>query len=80
MCFFLYMLIYISAINIFGFIVMWMDKQKAKQKLWRFKEITLFFLSLVGGSLGVWIGMYVFHHKTNKMHFKDYNHRKIHAN
>lgn len=63
------MIIYIILINVIGFIAMALDKHKAKRDLWRIKEATFFIISLLGGSLGVWMGMYNFHHKTKKWHF-----------
>ena len=63
------MIIYISIVNIIGLIVMFADKQKAKKNLWRIPESTLFLLAVIGGSAGVWSGMYLFHHKTNKWRF-----------
>ena len=63
------MIIYLSVINLIGLLAMGIDKFKAKKKLWRIPEGTLFLLSLIGGSLGAWIGMYMFHHKTNKLKF-----------
>ena len=51
-------------INLLGFLLMGVDKYKAKHERWRIKEKTLFLVSALGGSLGVWLGMTVFHHKT----------------
>ena len=63
------MSIYILLINIIGFIAMWADKQKAKKHKWRIRESYFFYISLLGGSLGAWMGMYIFHHKTHKWYF-----------
>ena len=35
-------IIYFISINIFGFFIMWLDKQKAKKGRWRIPEKTLF--------------------------------------
>ena len=43
---------------------MGIDKFKAKNKLWRTKEKTLFVIAMMGGSIGSIIGMYTFRHKT----------------
>lgn len=56
--------LYLLAINVLGFISMGIDKFKAKNKLWRTKEKTLFTIALMGGSIGSIIGMYTFRHKT----------------
>lgn len=61
--------IYIIIINMIAFILMGMDKKKAREHAWRISEKTLFFFAILGGSLGAWIGMYVFHHKTRHWYF-----------
>ena len=45
------------------------DKSKAKQHLYRISEKVLFTVAIIGGSLGVWLGMYLFHHKTKHWYF-----------
>lgn len=62
-------IIYIVCINIIGFFVMCIDKQKAKKGKWRIKEQTLFYITLVGGGIGTITGMYLFRHKTKKLRF-----------
>lgn len=64
-----YLMIYLIIMNIVGAAVMAIDKRKAKKQLWRIPEKTLFLVSLLGGSLGTWIGMYRFHHKTKHWYF-----------
>ena len=56
-------------INIIGFVMMGMDKKKAQMHAWRIPEKMLFLTSLLGGSLGTWLGMYTFHHKTKHWYF-----------
>ena len=56
--------LYLLVINLIGFLSMGIDKFKAKNKLWRTKEKTLFVIAAIGGSIGSIIGMYVFRHKT----------------
>jgi uncharacterized membrane protein YsdA (DUF1294 family) len=56
--------------NIVGFAAMGIDKLKAKKQVWRIPEKTLFLLSIFGGSLGSWAGMYVFRHKTKHWYFR----------
>jgi uncharacterized membrane protein YsdA (DUF1294 family) len=48
---------------------MGVDKYKAKNRLWRIKEATLFMYAIIGGSVGSILGMYVFHHKTKHTKF-----------
>lgn len=52
--------------NILLIILMATDKYKAKKHKWRIKEKTLFSISLLGGCIGGFIGMFLFHHKTKK--------------
>ena len=61
--------LYLTAVNLAGFAVMGIDKQKAIKHLWRIRESTLFLIALIGGSLGSIIGMRVFHHKTRHWYF-----------
>lgn len=60
---------YLVAINLVGFIAMAVDKSKAKRRARRISEKSLLTLAILGASPGVWIGMYVFHHKTKKRKF-----------
>lgn len=62
--------IYLIVINILGFLVMGLDKHKAKMADRRIPENTLFMFTILGGGVGTIAGMYVFHHKTKKMKFK----------
>ena len=41
----------------------------ARTRQWRVPEKILFGAALLGGSAGVWAGMYVFHHKTRHWYF-----------
>lgn len=60
---------YVSLVNVIGFFLMGLDKWKAKNRQWRVSERTLFGIAIVGGSLGCWLGMYTFHHKTKHWYF-----------
>ena len=61
---------YLIVINIIGFVLMGVDKQRAKRQEWRIPEKTLFTCALLGGSLGTIIGMNQFRHKTKHWYFK----------
>ncbi|MBU5455575.1 DUF1294 domain-containing protein [Caproiciproducens sp. MSJ-32] len=61
-------LIYVILINLTAFLAIFIDKRKAIHGKWRIKESTLLFLAIMGGSLGEYIGMYTFRHKTK--HYK----------
>lgn len=63
------LLLYLVVVNGIGVILMGMDKSRAKRKAWRISERTLFLCALLGGSLGTWAGMYLFHHKTRHWYF-----------
>ena len=63
-------LYYIVIINILTFIVYGIDKLKAKKGKWRIPESTLLLLAIIGGSIGAWFGMKVWHHKTMHKKFK----------
>lgn len=63
------LLMYIAAVNLIGFLVMGIDKLKAKRRAFRIPEATLFLIALIGGSLGSILGMYLFHHKTRHHKF-----------
>ncbi|MDE7478478.1 MAG: DUF1294 domain-containing protein [Lachnospiraceae bacterium] len=63
------LILYLVVINLTGFAMMGIDKQKAIKKQWRIRESTLFLIALIGGSIGSIIGMRVFHHKTKHWYF-----------
>ena len=63
-------LIYLIIINVLTFIVYGIDKYKAKHAKWRIPEATLLLLAAIGGSIGAWCGMKVWHHKTMHKKFK----------
>lgn len=65
-----YLLIYIGVLSIVGFVIMGLDKRKAKRGRWRIAEKTIFLVALFGGSAGATLGMHVFHHKTKHWYFK----------
>lgn len=59
---------YLLAVNIASFILYGIDKYKAKRGKWRISEAMLLTMAVIGGSVGAWTGMKVWHHKT--MHKK----------
>ena len=61
---------YILCINAVAFIMYGSDKYKAKKAKWRISEATLLLLAVLGGSIGAWMGMKVWHHKTMHKKFK----------
>jgi len=63
------LLIYLIVINIIGLFSMYIDKRKAIKKKYRIPEKTLFGIAIIGGSLGSYIGMRIFRHKTRHWYF-----------
>ena len=57
-------LIYLAVINVVTFFMYGIDKWKAKKSKWRIREAALLGLAVLGGSIGAWLGMQVWHHKT----------------
>ena len=64
-----FFIIYLVIINFLGFIIMGIDKLKAKRGSRRIPENTLFMFTILGGGVGTILGMYIFRHKTKKKKF-----------
>ena len=64
-----YIIVYLAAVNLAGFILMGLDKNKARRNKWRIPEATLFLFAIFGGSVGCLLGMRIFRHKTQKPAF-----------
>ena len=63
-------LYYLLAVNIATFFLYGIDKYKAKKGKWRISEATLLTMAAIGGSIGAWVGMRLWHHKTMHKKFK----------
>ena len=63
-------LIYLAAINVVTFFMYGIDKLKAKRSKWRVSEAALIWMAVLGGSVGAWLGMKAWHHKTQHKKFK----------
>ena len=61
---------YLLILSVVGFVVMGIDKAKAKAGRFRIPERLLFYLAIAGGSVGICAGMYLFRHKTRHLTFK----------
>ena len=61
---------YLLAVNIATFFLYGIDKYKAKNGRWRISEATLLTMAAIGGSIGAWAGMRLWHHKTMHKKFK----------
>lgn len=64
------LLFYLFGVNLLTFIVYGVDKSKARKSRWRIPETVLLMLAVAGGSVGAWMGMRVWHHKTLHLKFK----------
>lgn len=62
-------LIYMGVLGFITFIMYGIDKAKAKAHKWRIPERVLLGMSMIGGIVGGWLGMYVFRHKTKHLKF-----------
>lgn len=63
-------LIYLAVINAVTFVIYGVDKWKAKKSKWCISEATLLGMAVIGGSIGAWLGMKVWHHKTLHKKFR----------
>lgn len=59
-----YLMLNVIAFSLFG-----LDKQRAKRGLWRIRESALLAVIWLMGGVGAWLGMRLFHHKTQKRRF-----------
>ena len=62
--------IYLIIINLIAFALYGTDKSKAKRGKWRISEKTLIGIALIGGSVGAFLGMHAFRHKTRHWYFR----------
>ena len=60
---------YLILVNLVAFILYGVDKAYAKTGARRIPEKTLLFWAWIGGSIGAFLGMKIFHHKTLKAKF-----------
>ena len=63
-------LYYLLVVNIATFFLYGIDKYKARKGRWRISEATLLMMAVIGGSIGAWSGMRLWHHKTMHKKFK----------
>ena len=66
----LYITVFLLAVNVMAFFMYGIDKWKAKKDKWRTSEATLLWIAVIGGSIGAWLGMKVWHHKTLHKKFR----------
>jgi uncharacterized membrane protein YsdA (DUF1294 family) len=61
--------VYVVLINVYGLLMMYVDKKKSRRGRGRISERQLFVVTALGGSLGTVVGMRLFKHKTRKTSF-----------
>ena len=61
---------YLVIINIITFFLYGVDKWKAQRVRWRIPESVLLGMAAIGGSVGAWLGMQVWRHKTQHAKFR----------
>ena len=62
--------LYLAAVNLAAFILMGLDKRRARKDRWRIPERVLFLPAVLGGGLGAVAGMQTFRHKTKHWKFR----------
>ena len=63
------LILYFLSINLISFLMMYIDKRRAIRKDWRISEAALIGVSIIGGSIGGYLGMKIFRHKTKHAKF-----------
>ena len=66
---YIFFTVYFLIINLTGYLMMYIDKNKAKNGNYRISEKAIFIVALLLGGTGVYIGMYKFRHKTRHLSF-----------
>ena len=65
-----FVFVYLIIVNYIAFSLYHLDKQRAIKGKQRISEKNLLTIVAFGGTLGAYIGMQKYRHKTNKMSFK----------
>lgn len=65
----MYFAAYWLFVNVITFFAFGIDKWKAENRKWRIRESTLIGLACIGGSVGGFLAMHIFRHKTKKLSF-----------
>ncbi len=60
---------YFGSINLFTLILFGIDKLNSTKQRKRVPELSFHFFSLIGGVIGLFLGIVLFHHKLNNRYF-----------
>jgi uncharacterized membrane protein YsdA (DUF1294 family) len=63
------LLVILAVLNVVSFALFGIDKWKAGRGAWRISESTLILSGAICGTIGAWLGVVVFRHKTRKRSF-----------
>ena len=61
---------YLILVNLIAFALYGIDKRRAIKHQFRIPEKTLLWMARIGGGIGSWLGIKVFHHKTKHARFR----------
>ena len=61
--------VWVGLMSLITFITFGVDKRRAVRHQYRISEKALLVISVIGGGVGGWLGMKMFHHKTQKPKF-----------
>ena len=62
--------VYLLEINVVALLLSAIDKACARKAIWRVSEVTLLLSAILGGSVGLLLGILLFHHKTKHNRFR----------
>lgn len=66
----LVILSYLLAVNLVAFVLYGIDKRRAVRNEFRIRERVLLWMARLGGGIGSWLGIKIFHHKTKHTRFR----------
>ena len=61
---------YLLFINLLAYVLYGVDKRRARRGKYRIPESVLLWMARLGGGVGSWLGIKVFHHKTKHTKFR----------